>query len=86
MVADTPSASALKQRAYRARRAHRVRSLRLEVPPEVIRQFVAWGWLSRDEARDDNMLRDAINDLLECWERGTLRAGPVLRRNALGDS
>ena len=75
---DNPSSAALKQRAYRARKKNCKNTLRVDVPWNVIERLIEWGWLSPGEAQDDARLRDALEELLECWANETLTTGPIV--------
>ena len=75
---DQPSPAALRQRAYRVRQRSGMRTLRVDVPSDVIERLIEWGWLSPDDARDEAKLQDAVEELLECWASETLTSGPIV--------
>jgi len=75
---ENPSAAALKQRAYRNRQVSGKHALRIDLQPDVIQQFVEWGWLSSDDAQNNAKLRCAVEELLECWASETLTTGPIV--------
>ena len=55
--------------------------VRVEVGPAVKKALVKRKWLSKADTDDLGTIADAIDDLLDCWARGTLdpdstRQGP----------
>ncbi len=68
-----PTTPAERQRRYRARRRRRVRMLTVELRPECLERLVAEGWLNAEESQDVAKIGDAVEDLLDCYGRRTLR-------------
>ena len=72
-----PSPEAQRQREYRRRRRERVRLVRLEVGAEVLDALVKHGWLGKADTWAPRAIGDALDNLLDCWTRGTLAPDPT---------
>ena len=72
-----PSTPAERQREYRQRQRDEVSLLLIEAGPVVKKALVKQTWLGKDDIDDRGALADAIDDLLDCWARGTLVPDPT---------
>ncbi len=72
----TPSA-AERQRRHRERRAAGVRVVQVEVNQEAIARLIALGWLSEVEAQDRGCVTTALENMIDCYGRGTLDPVPI---------
>ncbi len=70
---------ARRQREYRRRQRDGVSLVRLEVGPAVLKALVKRRWLGKADTGDLRTMADAIDDLLDCWARGTLAPDPTRR-------
>jgi len=77
---DNPSRKALNQRAFRARQKDGTRALRIDAPKDVVDAFIARGWLRPEDAEDGLKVREAVEELLDCWVNETLTTGPIVTR------
>ena len=75
----SPAPKARRQREYRRRQREGVRLVRLGVRPGVLDALVEHGWLGKADTHDAKTIGDAIDDLLDCWARGTLAPDPTRR-------
>ncbi len=73
----SPAPEARRQREYRRRQREGVRIVRHKLWPYRIAALIKGGWLSKAEARDDAALEAAVDDLFDCWARGTLDPDPT---------
>ena len=74
---NRPSTPAERQRESRQRRRERVRTVQHKLWPYRIAALIKGGWVSKAEARDDAALEAAVDDLFDCWARGTLDPDPT---------
>ncbi len=72
-----PSLEAQRQREYRRRQREGVRLVRLGIRPGVLDALVERGWLGKADTDDLATIADTIDDLLDCWARGTLDPDPT---------
>ena len=66
-----------RQRRYRARKCAGVHVFQVEVTDETIARLVALGWLGAAEARDRESVTTALENMIDCYGRGTLDPEPV---------
>ncbi len=76
-----PSPEARRQREYRRRQRDGVSLVRLEVGPAVKKALVKRKWLSKADTYHPGIMAEAIDDLLDCWVRGTLDPDPTRQAN-----
>lgn len=51
----------------------------IDIPREVARALVAAKWISEEDLKDRRKVSDAISDILDCWQSGTLTMNPLGR-------
>ena len=73
----SPAPEARRKRESRRRRRERVRLVRLEVGPAILKALVKRRWLGKADTDDLGTIADAIDDLLDCWTRETLEPDPT---------
>ena len=73
----SPAPKARRQREYRRRQRDGVSLVRLEVGPAVLKALVKRKWLGKADTYHLGTIADAIDDLLDCWARGTLDPDPT---------
>ncbi len=69
--------SAERQRRHRERKRRGVVVYQVELRPEAITRLIQNVWLSEAEAQDRRSVTAALEDLLDCYGRGTLDPEPV---------
>ena len=72
-----PSPEARRQRESRRRRRERVRLVRLEVGPAILKALIKRRWLGKADTDDLGAIAAALDDLIDCWARGTLDPDPT---------
>ncbi len=78
MTKPPPTTSAAeRQRRHRERRAAGVRVVQVEVNQEAIARLIALGWLSEVEAQDRSRVTTALENMIDCYGRGTLDPVPI---------
>ncbi len=77
MVIDRPTSSAERQRRHRERRAAGLRVVQVEVNQEAIARLISLGWLSEEEAQDRSHVITALENMIDCYGRGTLDPDPI---------
>ncbi len=51
--------------------------LQVEVSDEAIARLIALGWLSEVEAQDRECVTTALENMIDCYGRGTLDPDPI---------
>jgi hypothetical protein len=64
---------------HRERKRRGIVRVPIDIPPEVARAMVAAKWISEHDLQDRQKLSDAISDILDCWQSGTLIMNPLGR-------
>ena len=72
-----PSTPAERQREYRQRQRDGVSVVLVEAGPGVKKALVKRRWIGKTDTGDRGAIADAIDDLLDCWARGTLEPDPT---------
>ena len=75
----SPSPEARRKREYRRRRREKVHLVRLEVGPAILNALVKRSWLGKADTDDLGTIAAALDDLIDCWTRGTLEPDPTRR-------
>ena len=70
---------ARRKREYRRRQREGASLLLVEAGPVVKKALIKRKWLGKGETNDLGTMADAIDDLLDCWARGTLEPDPTRR-------
>ncbi len=81
--APTTSA-AERQRRHRERRRAGVAVYQVEVTQEAKTRLIQRDWLNEAEAQDRKSVTAALEDLLDCYGRGTLDPEPVAVSTSTG--
>ncbi len=68
---------ARRKREYRRRCREKVRRVRIEVGPAILNALVKRSWLGKADTDDLGTIADALDDLIDCWTRGTLDPDPT---------
>ncbi len=84
MVIDRPTSSAERQRRHRERRAAGLRVVQVEVNQEAIARLISLGWLSEEEAQDRSHVITALENMIDCYGRGTLDPDPIAVNTSTG--
>ena len=69
--------AALRQRKFRARKRRGVAVYQVELTQEAKTRLIQRAWLNEAEAQDRMCVTAALEDLLDCYGRGTLDPEPV---------
>lgn len=72
-----PSPAAKRQRRHRERKRRGVAVYQVELRPEAKTRLIQRDWLNEAEARDRKSVTAALEDLIDCYGRGTLDPEPV---------
>ncbi len=72
-----PKSAAERQRHYRERKKWGVELHQIEVTQEANTRLIKRGWLNEVEAQDRKSVTTALENLVDCYGRGTLDPVPV---------
>ncbi len=76
-MTDQHISSAERQRRHRDRKRRGVAVYLVELRPEAKARLIQRDWLNEAEAQDRKSVTAALEDLLDCYGRGTLDPEPV---------
>ena len=82
--AKGPMSPAERMRRHRERRRAGLRVVQVEVNQEAIARLIALGWLSEVEAQDRSRVITALENIIDCYGRGTLDPVPVAVSTSTG--
>ena len=79
-----PTTPAERQRRYRERKRSGVAVYQVELRQEAKTRLIQRDWLNEAEAQDRKSVTAALEDLLDCYGRGTLDPEPVAVSTSTG--